>query len=457
MNRTDWTMESGECCGDAKNATWSDDYDLDGSPLCFKTIVYGFIAICISILIIVLPVVYSSSHRVPFENNAIIVSHNGKLKGDAGPGRRFSGPAGNVILFPRFDANVEYVGQDPITPRVRDGQIISIDLSFQYHIPRESLAPIYRLHKESFEITLRNLARSILRDEASKYASQEFFDNRTFISEQMRKRMVIEGSERLIKITGFQIRNVLLPKQLTDNLINVQVQRQEARARQEQLKLDKINADADALELSLKTEREKGIAEFEQATQVLLAIEIQKKRKIEERTNQLLTEISENTDRNVTIYTRETDILEEGINLEISIEEEKIRREVDELQITSETNLTIFNQNTENEKLAYENQVARIQSIAIQNVTRINSNTERRIQQFKRDIKIAVANAQKEARILIAEIKEAAANKTINSLRIALNGLPSSVYMADSIANGTFAGAMFVDVKKDSLLSDSLN
>ena len=81
----------------------------------------------------------------------------------------------------------------------------------RYEIPKESLLEIYRDHKTGFDNTLRNVARSVLRDVASKHSARDFFNDRANIEEEMRGTVEFEGEARGIKITGFQVRNVVLP------------------------------------------------------------------------------------------------------------------------------------------------------------------------------------------------------------------------------------------------------
>jgi len=434
---------------------WNETWRWDDVPGGLQKLITGLTVVLAGFIIIGIPCILSSSSQVPFDKNALLISQSGTIESETTPGRRWHGIAGKTVDFPRFDATVEYSGDDPIEPRVKDGQTIKIDLSFQYAVPVASLTEIYRMHKEGYEKTLRQLVRGEMRNEASRYESREFFHNRTHIANEMRKRMVEETKSSLIDITGFQIRNVVFPKDLTDNLINVQIQRQDARARQEQLELDRINADADAHGLKLKTEREKFIAEYEQQTVVQEAQLAQKKSRVEETTRQILTRVNENKERNVSLYTQQTDIEEEAIKLKTSIEVEITRRDVDKIRIKSETDLAVFHQETENMRLQYENNVTIIKEQTLQAVTKIKSATTEKVSEFKAKVRRALAKAKSEARVLVAEIRENSANDMIKARKIALAGLPASVYVAETIANGTMSRVKFLDTKIDDLVGIS--
>jgi hypothetical protein len=50
-----------------------------------------------------------------------------------------------------------------VTVRVKDGQIINLDISWQYHLQKASLVSVYREHKGGFDRTLAQV-RLELRD-----------------------------------------------------------------------------------------------------------------------------------------------------------------------------------------------------------------------------------------------------------------------------------------------------
>ena len=312
---------------------------------------------------------------------------------------------------------------------------------------------IYKLHKGAFKNTLKQLARGILRDEAAKHASIEFFHNRTLISNNMRATMEAEATKRQIKITGFQIRNVVLPPKLVSNLINVQIRRQDARAGEEQLVLETIYARSNATELRLNTSRTKAFAEYEQQSKVFVSHETQVKLKEEAETKQHLTRVHQNKNAEIAIYQSNTDIEEEKILLNISVEEETTRQLVDKLQIESETDLTVYNQETENLKLEYENTLASIQEKTKQQVAEINAATEKEVKEFQSNLRVGLAQAKSAARELLAEIKEQAANSTVDARAVALSGLPSAVYMAQTMADGAIPHVRFLDAKMTELVS----
>lgn len=440
--------------GGTKNPDWDSEWDLGNMPRGAKWC-FGAIGMLIAVMLLVaLPMIYDWSTQVGSDHNAVVVHHDGELESEAvAPGRRFHGPGGKVVLFPRFDATIEYSGANPINVRVEDGQIISIDLSFQYETPKDNLVEIYRRHKDGFVHTLQQLARSILRDEAAKYRSTDFFSNRSGISREMRRRMEAEGESRLIRITGFQIRDVVLPDQLINNLFNVQRQRLEINARQELLVLDQINASTNALELRLRTERMRGLAEFDQQTAVLLAQYNQNRSRIEATTAQLLAQIQGLGNETLRLYQEDTAAQVEVIRQNITVETEITRRELNRVQQESETNLTIFYQDTENLKLQYDNNVTAINAQARQNVTHIHSETEQTVQLFDARLQQGRAYTLANRTILLAHVKELAANQSIASRESGLTGLPSAVYLAQTIANNTLDHTRFYDANVSSLIS----
>lgn len=432
---------------------WDETWDLGRMPRLTR-IKFGILSVLVAlVLLLVIPMVFTWSSRVPSNNNAVIVFHDGSIASKAaGPGRRFHGPSGKAVLFPRFDGTIEYAGEDPVLVRVEDGQIVSIDLSFQYYLPKQNLVNIYRLHKESFGTTLRQLARAILRDEAAKYRSTAFFSNRTQIAAEMRRRMENEGQQRQIEITGFQIRGVTLPARLVDNLFNVQRQRLDVRSREEQLILEQVDATTNALALQLRTARNRGIAEFDQGTAVLLAHEIQNRSRIDEQTLQRLAQIGGTTNETVTLFQQQTASLVEEVRQNITVETELTRREVDRIQHESETNLTVYNQETDNLRLLFDNNVTLINEQTRQIVNQIRSNTTRAVRLHEARLRTARAYALAEARVVIAEVTEASANQTVVARQLGYSGLPSAVFLAETLANGTLPKARFYDANLSSMI-----
>mmetsp|Transcript_33081 Transcript_33081/g.86513 ORF Transcript_33081/g.86513 Transcript_33081/m.86513 type:complete len:484 (-) Transcript_33081:164-1615(-) len=435
------------------DSSWDEEWDLGNMPMKWRLVCGIFLLLIVVMLVIVLPVIYSTSSRVDADHVGVIVYHNGEISGDpADPGRRFHGVGGKVALFPRFDATIEYAGNNPISVRVRDGQMIQLDLSFQYSTPKDNLVDIYRVHRDGFAATLRTIARDTLHNQAAQYTALAFFSNRTMIAQQMRERMEIEGRSRLILITGFQIRGVRLPAALTDNLFNVQSQQLNIRAREAVLILEQIDANTNALELSLRTARLRGLAEFDQSTAVILAREAQNTSRINEETQQLLAQVRGTTNQTVTIYEQVTQGMVEEIRQNITIETETTRREVDRLQHESETNLTIFAQETQNVQLGYDNQVTLINEETRQEVAGINANTTEQVAAFEARLRLASAAAQLRRRVLLASAQEGATNATISAQGEAYSGLPSAVYLAETVANGTLAHTQFYDTNMTELV-----
>ncbi|EGD82928.1 hypothetical protein PTSG_03561 [Salpingoeca rosetta] len=432
-------------------ATMSESWWEDESR---RKVLWGVGIVLGAFVVIGLPILFSSSQTVAFDEVAVLIDNSGNVDRAVGPGRYFAGPAGRAIKFPRFDRTIEYTSGngDAINVRVQDGQIILLDLSFQFHIPQEYLVDIYRIHKTGFESTLRGLARGILRDVAASYPSETFYQNRTQVEAEMRARMEQEGRERFIEITGFQIRNVILPSQLNQRLIDVEISKQDARLRQEELALDRINAEAAATQLRLSTERTRYITEYEQQTAVLVAEEEQRRRRIEQRTNQLLTELQEESRRNVSLYERETDVLEESYALQTSLETEETRRQVDRVRYESETNLTVYRQETENVRLGYDEQIALIDEQTRQNVTRIQADTQREVEAFEYKVALAVLEAQVQAQVLVAKVREDAAVLQADAMGEALSQLPPSAYLAETYANSTMPYVTYMDESLDNLL-----
>eukprot|EP00730_Choanoeca_flexa_P013507 TRINITY_DN5396_c0_g1_i1.p1 TRINITY_DN5396_c0_g1~~TRINITY_DN5396_c0_g1_i1.p1 ORF type:complete len:488 (+),score=153.48 TRINITY_DN5396_c0_g1_i1:86-1549(+) len=401
-------------------------------------------------LVVGLPILLGScSDIVPFQSNAVIINSRGKIEDEAvGPGRIFRAAGFRIQEYPRFDRAVEYTasGNNPVSVRVKDGQIISLDISWQYHLEKSNLVSIYREHKGGFERTLSQVIFSTLRDTAAGYESQEFFDNRSQIEEQLRSSIVAEAELRQAEVTGFQVRSVDLPQALDDRLINIQLRQQDARAGTARLELDRINAEADRRVLELRTDRNRRKTEMEQQTTVQLQSIYQQRDRIREQTKQMITQIQQEAERNVSLYRKETELLLESIDLNKTVVLQETNRLVEAVRISASTNLSIYNQETANQRLAFDNDVALIQEQAKQNVSSILAATTREEQNFLADLTRQESAVAKEAQLLIEAARLNATQAVSQAFEGGLAGLSAQAYLAQEIGDAVMDQVDFLDL-----------
>lgn len=423
-----------------------------------------FIVACVLILaflLIGLPILLDAcSEVVPFEYNAVVVDYRGHIeRKPVGPGRIFRAAGFRIQKYPRFDVSVEYTHENgnPISTRVQDGQVISLDISWQYSMNKKDLVEVYRIHKAGFEGTLSQVIFSTLRDVAAGYASQTFFENRTTIEAELRSAITEEARVRGATVTGFQVRSVILPAELDNRLIQIQMRNQEARAGTARLELERIRADSAAEILALQTARRKLKTEIEQTTRILVVQVNQQRDAILEQTLQLLTQINEESARNISLFTKETELLLEEFDLNTTVALEETRRLVEEVTVSLATNVSIYKQETENLRLAYDNDIALIEQETRRNVSEIESETTRIEASFIADLAFELSEAHKLSALQEHEATLAVANARNNATERGLQGLAAEAFMAQEAAQALLGHIRYMDVRTpDTLKLDTV-
>ena len=101
-----------------------------------------------------------------------------------GSGRHFVGLTRDFHRLPNLISTIDFSssgGSAPMTLRVKNGQQIEVDISFQFVLPKASVLALYRDFKHNYLRNFRKTAESSFRLVAAKYHAEEFFHNRTTI------------------------------------------------------------------------------------------------------------------------------------------------------------------------------------------------------------------------------------------------------------------------------------
>ena len=261
-------------------------------------------------LTVVLPVTLTAYQRVNYNEYGVVKYLNGSIGTKVlDPGMNMVGHGATVIGFSRFDLDFDFgFESSPIEVRVQDGQIVEMDISFQIELERNRLPDIYRSYRNNYHTTFKNIARSTLRDVASKYQSDFFFTNRTQIANEMRSLIAQEAVDRQARLTGFQVRKIALPAALDNRIIEIQLRSQEARRGVKQLELDQFTTNTDRIILELKTNRTQRNEKVNQQTNVTVLEITKQKEEIEKQMDQIVAKIQEGGKKNRTLYERQTEL-----------------------------------------------------------------------------------------------------------------------------------------------------
>ena len=109
-------------------------------------------------------------------------------------------------------------GSGPVTVRSSDGQIVDIDLTWQYRIPFANVPTIYKEFGDKYGHFLNEIARSTLRDTAAHLSVDFIYKNRKEAEQQFFDALKAKYEERHVALVTFQMLKVILPAELDDQL-----------------------------------------------------------------------------------------------------------------------------------------------------------------------------------------------------------------------------------------------
>ena len=167
-------------------------------------------------------------------------------------GMHYIGVGHEFIEFPIAQQTIKYYTSEDnsVTGRTQDGLAISLDISFQYQLTKESIIDIYKNHGTDYEGVFWQFARDVIRDVASLYTAIDFFNNRTSIGRAIEESMEAEFFSEFFEILvpAFQLLQIDLPDTFEDALERAEVARREIEIVQLQQQTALIEAETKILE-----------------------------------------------------------------------------------------------------------------------------------------------------------------------------------------------------------------
>lgn len=155
-------------------------------------------------------------------------------------GRRYIGITNNFIKFPRMVRSMYFVADNRKTPgadqfqgpslhsRTNDGLDVTLEVSLQYQLKPEGLFDLYTTLGAEYQTTLVRMAIEQITTSSTKFTAQEFFTDRTVISEKIHSELQTHFETRAYsKVPFFQLRTVHLPTDFETAIRTTQVKQQE--------------------------------------------------------------------------------------------------------------------------------------------------------------------------------------------------------------------------------------
>lgn len=157
------------------------------------------------------------------------------------PGLKFIGPLNAKICYPntnkyvyfRFnnDGNVQDgdIHKPPIQVRTKDGLVVALELEYVYKLRAQDLRAMYMLvGDDGFFSHLVHLSQGIVTDHSTVFTAEEFFGNRTLVSNifevELRKQL---ASRLFLDVQTLQLQPAHFPPKYSETIDKTQAQRQD--------------------------------------------------------------------------------------------------------------------------------------------------------------------------------------------------------------------------------------
>ena len=342
--------------------------------------------------------------------------------GSYGPGRHYTGLGFVFLHFPGSLQEVDFtvpagtsaatykVGSmtskmnGPVTVRTKDGQIIDLEVSFQYRLnPEKALSILHNFgHPETADESkgwhhfFTNHARSTLRDVAAQRGFEEFWANRTDIEREMKAKVsdslrcgggcstsaMKNDKVGFASLADLQLRGLFPQKSLVDAIEDITMH---------DILIKKKGAEIEITKIEGQTNKE--VAE-----------------KVEERKG------------NASVYTVETNNNVTKVKQLTAIEKEKTEMAVQTLQAAIEKDIAVFNQKSKN-----------LYAGKTQDLKNVTAETKRKVAVVRGEQTVVEATLAKD---VAAKVADAGAYE----VRVLADATAARI---DALANATASGHVF--------------
>lgn len=172
----------------------------------------------------------------------------------------------------------------PITIRTKDGQRLDLDITFQYALDKSTITQLYVAYGKEYSLFFDAIARARIRDRASTYSSDAFFDARIDIEKDFHSTMEKELSTRFVRLVDFQLHEIYIPEDLETRLKQIQLNEIEYTYITTQLQTDVILKETTQAITTLKATRDAKLLTLNQNVDNEMSVINKKLRQAQEET-----------------------------------------------------------------------------------------------------------------------------------------------------------------------------
>jgi len=163
-------------------------------------------------------------------------------------GRYFWGLGYTTVSFPKIYQFVEFTGASAL-PVKSNSVSLTLECSFQYRLDTTQIPKIFLSYGTSFASQVVNVARSALIIAAAPYQIDDYFLNRTYVSNGLAAalQVALEQVWAIVPQHKFQLRKITFPDQVTQKYLNAAISQQQAAEKQAQQLADVYRSDTNLL------------------------------------------------------------------------------------------------------------------------------------------------------------------------------------------------------------------
>eukprot|EP00440_Ansanella_granifera_P007799 gb/GFBE01008438.1/.p1 GENE.gb/GFBE01008438.1/~~gb/GFBE01008438.1/.p1 ORF type:complete len:313 (+),score=72.48 gb/GFBE01008438.1/:1-939(+) len=189
-----------------------------------------------------------------------------------GSGRHWIGVGHTFVRFPstvitvQFSHDVADSSGGPLRSRTSDGLEVSLEISFQYQIQRDSLYKMYTTFGPEYHDLFVKMGMDLLTVASTKHPARAFFVNRTMIGNMMEE--TLRGHFRtaaFVEVPLFQFQAVSLPQEFEAAIKETQVAEQKIKRMQAQQRMRIVEYETEVIQAQrytkVRQQEATGIAE----------------------------------------------------------------------------------------------------------------------------------------------------------------------------------------------------
>jgi len=165
-------------------------------------------------------------------------------------GRHYIDPVHTFITFPTTLQTIDFghsedADSPPLKIPTEGGQIIQVELSFQYRLMASNLTELYKQYEVKYKKKYVSIAKGRLQILGADFTITQWYQNRIEIGLAMHSALnKVLQDDYFASVVHFQLRNVQLPITINRNVLQKAVSQESANLEKERKEAKKIRAQA---------------------------------------------------------------------------------------------------------------------------------------------------------------------------------------------------------------------